>query len=161
MQMRSALNWTAGAVGVAAGACAGYAGAAWLRYGHVPAASVDEADSLLDRFMPACDVAERHHITVAAPAAATFTAACDQDLMALPLVRAMFTARGILLGSKPDPTPYPRGLVPFTRSIGWGVLADVPGREIVMGAVTQPWRANVVFRALPAEEFAAFAEPGS
>ena len=28
-----------------------------------------------------------------------------------------------------------------------------------MGAVTQPWRADVVFRPLPPEEFAAFHEP--
>ena len=28
-----------------------------------------------------------------------------------------------------------------------------------MGAVTQPWKANVVFRALPPEEFAAFNDP--
>ena len=46
-----------------------------------------------------------------------------------------------------------------TRSIGWGVLAEVPGREIVMGAVTQPWLADVVFRTLPPDTFAAFAEP--
>ena len=29
-----------------------------------------------------------------------------------------------------------------------------------MGAVTQPWQANVVFRPLPPEQFAAFNEPG-
>jgi hypothetical protein len=40
------------------------------------------------------------------------------------------------------------------------VLAEVPDREIVVGAVTRPWEANVVFRALPPEEFAAFSEPG-
>jgi hypothetical protein len=45
------------------------------------------------------------------------------------------------------------------KAIGWGVLAEVSDREIVMGAVTQPWMANVVFRALPPTEFAAFAEP--
>ena len=28
-----------------------------------------------------------------------------------------------------------------------------------MGAVTQPWKANVVFRSLPPDEFAAFKEP--
>ena len=28
-----------------------------------------------------------------------------------------------------------------------------------MGAITQPWHANVVFRPLPPDEFAAFAEP--
>ena len=39
------------------------------------------------------------------------------------------------------------------------MLAEIPGREIVMGAVTQPWMANVVFRALPPDEFASFHEP--
>jgi hypothetical protein len=48
----------------------------------------------------------------------------------------------------------------MTEALGWGVLAQVPGREIVMGAVTRPWEADVTFRALPPAEFAAFAEPG-
>jgi hypothetical protein len=39
------------------------------------------------------------------------------------------------------------------------VLAEVPGREVVVGAVTQPWKANVVFRAVAPDEFAAFDEP--
>jgi hypothetical protein len=33
-------------------------------------------------------------------------------------------------------------------------------REIVVGAVTQPWMANVVFRALPPDRFREFREPG-
>jgi hypothetical protein len=40
------------------------------------------------------------------------------------------------------------------------VLADVPEREVVVGAVTKPWEANVTFRALPPDQFAGFAEPG-
>jgi hypothetical protein len=40
------------------------------------------------------------------------------------------------------------------------VLAEVPNREIVVGAVTQPWRAEVEFRGLDPEAFLAFAEPG-
>jgi hypothetical protein len=40
------------------------------------------------------------------------------------------------------------------------VLAEVPGHEIVMGAVTQPWVADMVFRPLPPEEFASFHDPG-
>ncbi len=39
------------------------------------------------------------------------------------------------------------------------MLAEVPGREIVVGAVTRPWEANVTFRSVPADEFATFAEP--
>jgi hypothetical protein len=38
-------------------------------------------------------------------------------------------------------------------------LAELPGREIVMGSVTQPWLADVVFRPLPPERFAAFDDP--
>jgi hypothetical protein len=157
--MRSALKWAAGALGVAAGAYAGYVGVTWLRYGHTVPASADDADPLLDQFMPVYDVAERHHIHIAAPAEVAFTAACEQDLMALPVVRAIFKAREIVLGSEPDTTTLPRGLLALTKSIGWGMLAEVSGREIVMGAVTQPWEANVVFRPLPTREFVVFDEP--
>jgi hypothetical protein len=39
-------------------------------------------------------------------------------------------------------------------------LAELPGREIVMGGLTKPWEPNPVFRALPPDAFAAFQEPG-
>ncbi len=158
--LRRMLKWTAGALVMAAGAYASYVVVTWLRYGHTVPATADEADPLLDQFMPVYDVAERHHVHVAAPADVTFAAGFEQDLMALPLVRAVFKAREIVLGSEPDTTAHPRGLLGMTKSIGWGVLAEVPGREIVMGAVTQPWEATVVFRALPPEDFAVFDEPG-
>ncbi len=157
--MRSALKWTVGALGVATGAYATWVGSTWLRYGHPAAASAEDADPLLDHVMPIYEVAERHHIHVAAPAEITFAAACEQDLMAPLIVRAIFKAREVVLGSEPDTVARPRGLLSLTKSIGWGVLAEVPGREIVMGAVTQPWYANVVFRPLPPGEFVAFAEP--
>ena len=54
----------------------------------------------------------------------------------------------------------PQGLLALTQSIGWRVLADAPGREVVVGAVTQPWRANVTFHGLSPDEFAEFNEPG-
>jgi hypothetical protein len=158
--MRRALKWTAGALGgVAAGAYAGYAGVTWLRYGNPAPANADEADSLFDQFMPVYDVADRHHIHVAAPPDVTFAAAGEQDLMALPVVQAIFKAREVLLRSEPDTAAHPRGLLALTKSIGWAVLAEVQGREVVMGAVTQPWEANVVFRPLPPAEFIAFDEP--
>jgi len=116
-------------------------------------------DPLLDQFMPVYDVTERHHIDVAAPTSITYAAACEQDLMAGPLVRTIFRAREVLLGSEPDTGTHPRGLLAMMKSIGWGVLAEVPGREIIMGAVTQPWKANVVFRPLPPGQFLAFNDP--
>jgi hypothetical protein len=158
-RVHTILKWTAATIGAAAGAYATGVGVTWLRYGHPAPASAEDADPLLDHFMPVYDVAERHHIRVAAPAEITFAAACEQDLMASPAVRAIFKAREIVLGSAPDTAAHPRGLLALTKSIGWGVLAEVPGREIVMGAVTQPWHADVVFRSLPPHEFAAFNEP--
>jgi hypothetical protein len=53
---------------------------------------------------------------------------------------------------------HARGLMAFTKSIGWGVLAEVPGHEMVMGAVTQPWQGDVVFRSIEADRFT-FEEP--
>jgi hypothetical protein len=158
-RVRSLLKWTAGALGIAAGAYAGYVGLTWIRYGHPAPAGAEEADPLLDQFIPVYDIAERHHVEIAAHAEVVFAAACEQDLMALPVVRTIFKAREILLGSEPGTAAHPRGLLAMMKSIGWGVLAEVPGREIVMGAVTQPWHANVAFRPLPPSEFVAFSEP--
>jgi hypothetical protein len=109
--------------------------------------------------MPDYEVAERHHIHVAAPADITFVAACEADLMQSPIIRALFRTRELILGSQPDAAEHPTGVLAFTKSLGWSVLADVPGREIVMGTVTQPWNANVVFRPLTPDQFVAFNEP--
>lgn len=157
-RLHTTLKWTAGVLGFATAAYASYVGVAWVRYGH-PLRATDGADPLLDRFMPIYEVAERHAARVAAPADITLAAACEQDLMALPIVRAIFKTREFVLGGDRDRVAHPPGLLAMTKSIGWGVLADVPGREIVMGAVTQPWQANVLFRPLPPDEFAAFNEP--
>ena len=65
-RLRRAFKWSAGAVGFAAAGYATYVGVAWVRYGHPPPAPPEDADALLDRFMPDYEVAERHHIHVAA-----------------------------------------------------------------------------------------------
>jgi hypothetical protein len=157
---RTAMTAAARAFAVMTAAYAVYASLAWLRYGHPSRASGTDADPLLDHFVPAYDVAERHHIHVQAPAAVTLAAACQIDLQQSSAIRAIFRAREVLLGSALETTPRPRGLMALTRSLGRGVIADVPGNEIVMGAVTQPWKANVVFRPLPPSDFATFNEPG-
>jgi hypothetical protein len=118
----------------------------------------EEIDPVLDTFMPKYDVAERHRVPVDAPAAVTFSALVDLDLDESPLVRAIFKGREILLGAEPV-KDLPRGLIALTKKLGWVVLAEMPGHEIVMGAVAQPWEANVVFRSIASEQFAAFNEP--
>jgi hypothetical protein len=157
--LRTPAAWTARALGVAALGYAGYVAATWWRYGDPAAPAAGDADPLLDRFMPRYDVADRHHIRVAAPADTTFQAACDADLTESAVTRAIIRAREILLGSDADQTARPRGLLALTTSMGWVVLDRIPGREVVVGAVTQPWEANVVFRSIPPDRFAAFNEP--
>ena len=158
-RLRTVVTWSGAAMGLAAAAYATYVATAWIRYGHCPEPRAEDADALLDRFMKVYEIAERHQVRVAAPADVTFAAACQLDLMPSPVVRAILKARELVLGSKPDAAVRPRGLLDLTTSIGWGVLAEVPGREVVVGAATQPWKANVVFRALPPDEFVTFNEP--
>jgi hypothetical protein len=156
---RSVARWLAAGAGFVAASYATYAGLTWWRYGRVTR-DPESDDSLLDRFMPVYEIVERHHVHVAAPAAVTFTTASEMNLRRSAVVRAIFRAREIVLGSRPTEVSRPQSFLEEMRSIGWGVLAEISGREIVMGAVTQPWAANVVFHALPPDEFATFNEPG-
>jgi hypothetical protein len=158
--VRAGAKWLTIAAGAASAAYGAYVATAWWRYGKTRQPEPEEADALLDRFMPSYEIVERHHVRIAAPAAITLSAAQQVDLQGSPVVRAIIRAREVILGSTPGTRERPRGLLEEVQSIGWGVLAEIPGREVVLGAVTRPWEANVTFRALPPEEFAAFSEPG-
>ena len=167
MNAKTAVGLTA--AGVAAGAAAAalgyaaFAGTAWARFGHAARArSPLEDDPLLDGFMPLYDVVERHSIHVAAPAEITFGTARDLDLSDSVLVQAIFRGRELMFGSVPPPRGVAErpGLVNAALHFGWGVLSDEAGREIVLGAVTQPWEPNPVFRDLLPRDFVAYVEPG-
>lgn len=136
---------------------AGYALTTWAGYGRL---GVDRrSDPLLDRFMPVYEVGERHETRVDAPADVTYAAARAFDLGQSPVVRAIFRGREILMRA-PHENGLPTGLVDQTLSIGWRILAEEPGRELVVGAVTQPWEPHVTFHGVKPERFAAFDAPG-
>jgi hypothetical protein len=109
--------------------------------------------------MPTYDVVDHHRVRVEAPAVVALAIAREMELFQLPVVRAIVRGRELVLRAGPDNGLRPRGLLAEAQSLGWGVLADVLGREIVVGAVTRPWEAKVTFRSVPASDFAAFAEP--
>jgi hypothetical protein len=132
---------------------------AWVRYGR-PRRSTSAPGSLLDELMPDYDVVERHRIRVRAAPETTLAAAQAIELLHLPLVRCLVRAREVILGAVPDATSRPRGLRAEAVALGWVVLAEVPGREVVFGSVTKPWEANVTFRSVPPDRFRGFAEPG-
>jgi hypothetical protein len=150
----------AGLAAVAALGYAAYAAATWYRYGR--AGRRGPGDALLDHFVPRYEVREHHERSVRAPAGLTLECAQRLSFGRSPLVRVIFWLRSIpsLLRGASQPASEGGGIVREMRVLGWGLLAEAPGREIVMGAVTQPWKAEVVFRAVPAEEFADFHEPG-
>ena len=151
-------RWLAGAAALGVGAYAATAAALWLRYGH-PAPRDEQRDSLLDQFMPNYDVVTRHERCIDAAPEDVLAAARQMDMLASPLARAIFRTRELVLGAAGAPRAA-RTLMEEVTALGWGVLADVPGREVVVGAVTRPWEADVTFRAVPPDAFAAFAEPG-
>jgi hypothetical protein len=157
---RPALRWLAAGAGFATAVYAAHAGFTWLRYGHPPNPAGDETDQLLDQFIPAYEVVERHHVLVAAPANVTLAAACDMDLWQSVVVRGIFKSRELILGGHPDKARRPLTLLAQAKELGWAVLAEIPGREIVLGSVTRPWFANPAFRPLFPHEFASFHEPG-
>jgi hypothetical protein len=113
----------------------------------------------IERFIPAWDVRTCHEMIVQAPADMVFAVAEHFDLQSIPLVRAIFWLRGKLMRASSSSPRRPAGLVEETKSLGWGELMRRPGRELVMGAVTQPWLADVKFTPVPPEEFLGFGEP--
>jgi hypothetical protein len=168
----------AGGAAIAAASYATYAAITWCRYGRTKRqVSGEGSDSLLDLYMPEYEIAERHHIHVAAPAEITFAAACEMNMSQPAIVRAIFKTRELALGcaasaarrefstccqtsSQQEETPQQKELLAEMKALGWGVLAEIPGREIVLGTATQPWVVKTVFRAMAPDEFAAFREPG-
>ncbi len=121
---------------------------------------VEELDQLLDRFIPVYDVVERHQISVAAPPERALDAASRVDMRSSSLIRAIVKLRAMAMGDTADDVERPHGLVAETTSMGWRVLAEDPGREVVIGAAAQPWTRNVIFHPIAPEEFTAFSEPG-
>jgi hypothetical protein len=84
----------------------------------------------------------------------------EAQLLRSPIIRAIISARELALGGTPDTRTHPTQLLDQMLSIGWVVLAESAGREIVLGSVTQPWKANPQFRSIPAPAFKDFSEPG-
>jgi putative NADPH-quinone reductase len=156
---RGAATAVARITGAAAAAAVGgyllYVARAWSQYG-----SVERGYSLLDRVMPECDVRLRHHLRIHAPAPLVFETIRHADFERSPIVQALFRARQILLGGREPARELPRELLKQLDALGWSIIGEEPGTELVFGAITQPWRSDPTFRGLDADQFSRFEEPG-
>ena len=113
----------------------------------------------LQRFIPHPDVRERFETTIRAPSTLVMDVAGEFDMQSLPAVKLIFTLRERLTRAACTVPRQPQGILEETRSMGWGLLAEQPGRFVVCGATCQPWLANVVFSAVAPDEFVAYAQP--
>ena len=132
------------------------------------------ADSqlLLDQFLPRYDFAVVHADVVRAPPAECYEAASELDLFQAPSVRALLGIRGLpervvgtLGGHRKTATlQAPRRTFRFKDMVGlgWILLGETPGVEMVLGQVSRPWKAVAASTDAPTtpEKFTNFDEPG-
>jgi hypothetical protein len=129
--------------------------------------SIAHADTstLLDAQLPAYDVVLTEHLVIEADTTVVFEAAKNFDFITTrsPFVTVLMTARSVpsRLGGHPAAAPQTLMLARDPGALpGWLILGEVPGREVVFGAVGTFWKPRIDWRDLAADEFAAFAEPG-
>ena len=120
--------------------------------------------TVLEELLPAPDAAERHERLVHASPEQVDAAVRALTLRDVPVVAVLAAVRSlpdlvVRRGRRPAPAPV-RPLLQRARDVGFTVLHDAPGDELVLGLVGQPWRAGGRVVRTDRAQFAAFAEPG-
>ena len=127
---------------------------------------------LLDHLLPSYDVAVAHAQVFRVPPAECFRAASEVDLFQAPLVRALLELRGLpqrLAGilsrgggaAPPEPSRATFRLKDMV-GLGWTLLGETAGSEMVLGQVSRPWEATATSAdsLMTPERFVAFDRPG-
>jgi hypothetical protein len=133
------------------------------------------AEMLIDAILPDFDATIIEHIVIDASPGVVYEAAREMDFMQIhsPLVDAVMAARGLpaRIGRRvrgrqaPPPEPAMRLADLFDGSVdrsgldGWLALGEVPGRELVFGAIGKVWQADIGWKPVTADVFRDFAEP--
>ena len=120
--------------------------------------SAPAAVRLLDRWMPDYDVHEVHSTRIRARPLDIHRVLFQVTADEVWLLRALMTVRG--LGARRADGSRP--LLETAQAGGFAVLAEEPGREIVLGVMGRFWqlRQRSIRRIGSPAEFASFAEPG-
>jgi hypothetical protein len=98
---------------------------------------------LIDSFAPNPDAVETHRITIAASPEVVYGLLWTADLGRSPVIKFLLALRSL-----PEFTLHPCQPLPQDRKItlqtlidaGFGVLAEQPGKEIVLGVTGKFWR---------------------
>ncbi|MBI2246655.1 MAG: hypothetical protein HYY39_01080 [Armatimonadetes bacterium] len=119
----------------------------------------------LDRFLPVYDFHEVHSVGVASSPGRVFEAIKEVTPAEMPFVGFLFALRALparLLGRDSLRVGEGRPILDQALSGGFVLLAEDPGREIVLGTIGQFWSIrggpSPVINSV--EEFVAFKQPG-
>jgi hypothetical protein len=126
-------------------------------------------EMLLDRYLPQYDVTETHAVVIDADTDLAWQAVRRSDLSRSAVTRVLLELRslpnrlqGVLTG-RPSGTSRPPWTLEDMERVGFLLLGELPGHEIVFGTVVQPWKAVTGDEPPPQVEpgrFAAFDIPG-
>ena len=123
--------------------------------------------SVIAAFMPVQSFRQVDRVAVAAKPERAYQVVRATDLRRLAFVRALFGLRtlperaaGVLRPWQRSPAGSAR-IEDITRpGSGFILLAEDPGREVVLGSVGKFWQPTIDFAAVTPESFTAFSEPG-
>jgi hypothetical protein len=124
---------------------------------------------VLDEVLPRYDVSLVHARVFRAPPEECLATLVALDVFRHPIIRLLITARGLpvwILGGLTGKRRQPSTAGSFTLSqmaeMGWVVLGDRPGAELVLGQVSRPCRLRENAPVTPRahEEFRQFTTPG-
>jgi hypothetical protein len=124
---------------------------------------------LLERYLPHYDVTETHAVVVDAATDLTWQAARRGDLSQSAVIRTLLEMRSLpnrlqrVLKGHPAESARPPLNLDDMECVGFSLLGERPGHEIVFGSVVQPWKAvtdNEPAPQVEADGFATFDTPG-
>jgi len=123
------------------------------------------AATVLDRLVPTFQAVERHSTTIAASADQVWAALAQVTVGELGLFRLLMGLRvlpGRLLGSPRARFDAEEPLLGWAVRFGFTILGEEVRRELVVGAIGQPWRlaGGRAIAVAGGEEFAAFDRAG-
>ncbi|HET7468996.1 MAG TPA: hypothetical protein VFJ81_04940 [Gemmatimonadales bacterium] len=121
---------------------------------------------LIDRYLPQCDVSLEFETTVDATASEVYRAIREAHLRD-PVISALFALRELpqrlarrLHGQPPPASPRVTFGTMIQDGPGWTLLAEQTDQELVVGSVGRFWERDYGGRAVSAEQFVGFNEPG-
>jgi hypothetical protein len=123
--------------------------------------------TVLDRTMPAYDLAITEHLVVDESPDTVYRAAAGLDFMTVrtPLLLASTFVRGLPARLRGRPVTAPAVLRLADQGAGgglpgWLMLGEDEGRELAFGAVGRFWTAEIDWHPVDADHFGEFDEPG-